>query len=278
MSTLLTVRLDPGRTWAFDELPPRAIALDGAVVGPRVDTRARRYAFDHHGGCVRHATRASCEQVRDALLLGLDPTGYEVFINDLDGDSVLSLWLLLHPDRLRGAGGRRLRRLVESIGRLDAHGPGIGRAHPLHAQLQPQPGTRQTRALLDELLERIDAWWRGDPLPAPAADQQAPALALWIEGGRLRQATVRDGFRGLYRRADFGVLAGPAVGDSTAYTVAKRSEFVDFDVPAFLAACSAVEPGWGGGSTVGGAPRHADGRRSTLSLDEVGRLLLRVAL
>jgi len=49
------------------------------------------------------------------------------------------------------------------------------------------------------------------------------------------------------------------------YTVAKRSEFVKcFPVPRILAALNAREPGWGGGSTVGGAPRHSDGSRSRL--------------
>jgi len=39
--------------------------------------------------------------------------------------------------------------------------------------------------------------------------------------------------------------------------------------PAILAALAAEEPGWGGGSTVGGAPRNADGSRSRLDPDAV---------
>jgi hypothetical protein len=54
------------------------------------------------------------------------------------------------------------------------------------------------------------------------------------------------------------------------YTVAKRSEFIKcFPVPRILSALNAREHGWGGGSTVGGAPRNADGSRSRLNPAEV---------
>ncbi|MBL7487468.1 hypothetical protein I6A60_05985 [Frankia sp. AgB1.9] len=67
---------------------------------------------------------------------------------------------------------------------------------------------------------------------------------------------------------------------TTAYTVARRSALVD-DFPVgppdqpdtILAALAAREPGWGGGTTVGGAPRHPDRRRSTLTPDEVFTLI-----
>ena len=72
-------------------------------------------------------------------------------------------------------------------------------------------------------------------------------------------------------------MAQPAPHGTTAYTVGKRSEFVAFDVPAFLAACNAREPGWGGGSTIGGAPRNSDGSRSRMSMEEVGRILVEIS-
>jgi hypothetical protein len=62
------------------------------------------------------------------------------------------------------------------------------------------------------------------------------------------------------------VTCRPQSDGSWAYTVARRSDFVDgFDVPAILASLDAVETGWGGGSTIGGAPRHPDGSRSRLA-------------
>jgi len=260
-----------GRTWRLDELPPRAIALDGAVRGPFVDVARGIYSFDHHDGCIRHVTLSTCEQVRDALLVGLDPAGFSVFVNDVDADTVLSTWLLQHPQRLRGEGSARLRRMLHRVGRVDALGPGWGRAHPLTFLTTPSPSVVRTRALLDSCLALVERWWRGEklpPLPPPP-----PATGLWLQQGRVCRAPVRGGLRTLYRRAGFGVVAFQAPLGSTAYTVGKQSEFIDFDVPAFLAACNALEPGWGGGSTIGGSPRHPDGSRSRLSLDAVAAVL-----
>jgi hypothetical protein len=49
-------------------------------------------------------------------------------------------------------------------------------------------------------------------------------------------------------------------------------------VPEILAALGEIEPGWGGGSTIGGAPRNADGSRSRLTpkqvFDAVERVLV----
>ncbi len=265
-----------GRTWRFEELPPRSIALDGAVRGPFVDVARGVYSFDHHDGCIRHVTLSTCEQVRDALLVGLAPVGFSVFVNDVDADTVISIWLLQHPDRLQGEGSARLRRMVHRVGRVDALGPGWGKAHPLTSLTTPAPSVRRTRALLDSCLELVERWWRGEklpPLPPPPT-----AIGLWVQDGQVCRGRVRGGLRSVYRSGGFGVAAFEGPAGSTAYTVGKQSEFIDFDVPAFLAACNEIEPGWGGGSTIGGSPRHADGSRSRLSLDEVAGILLEVAM
>ncbi len=266
------------RMGRLEELPPRSIALDGAVQGPAFDLPRKVYSFDHHGGCIRHVTLATCEQVRDALLVGLKPDGFRIYLNDIDADSVVSTWLLLHPERLRGDEPDRLQNLVHRIGRTDALGPGVVPGHPLHPLLNPSLGEVSSRELLDAKLELLDAWWRGDQLATGAPDRPEAHSALWLErteDGRPRvvQGEVEGGFIGLYRRSDVGIVWSDAPGGTRAYTVAKRSEFVEFDLPAFYARCNEIEPGWGGGSTVGGAPRRPDGSRSTLEPDQVADLL-----
>lgn len=62
-----------------------------------------------------------------------------------------------------------------------------------------------------------------------------------------------------------GLLSPDGPDGTTGYVVAKRSEFVSYDIRAFLERMNDIEEGWGGGSTVGGAPRRPDGRRSGLS-------------
>ena len=71
-----------GHVWALEDLEDRSIALDGAVQGPALDHTRQRYSFDHHKNCIRHVTLATCEQVRDAILLGADFEGYNIYIND----------------------------------------------------------------------------------------------------------------------------------------------------------------------------------------------------
>jgi hypothetical protein len=116
-----------GLTVPFEQLPARGIALDGYVQGPAVDVEGERFSFDHHDGCVRLFTRATCAQVMDALLLGFDPSGYGIFVNDVDGDTALAVWLLRNPQR---ASEPQVRLLVETVGAVDAHGPAYPAVDP----------------------------------------------------------------------------------------------------------------------------------------------------
>lgn len=272
----VVLRFEYGRTWTLAELGERSIALDGAVRGPAIDAEGQRYSFDHHDGCLRHATLSCCEQVLDGLRVGLEPRGFTVYVNDVDADSALGAWLLRHSDRVATDDGR-IEALVRSVGRLDALGPAAGVDAPLMALLEPPAGVLQTIETLERALSLIDAWWRGDPLPASAPAERVEAL--WVEGGEVVSGEVEGGFAGLYRRPgrSFGVLVVEAPGGTVAYTVGKASEFVRFDVRRFLARCNELEPGWGGGSTIGGAPRCSDGTRSRLGRAVIEQILLDVS-
>ena len=96
---------------------------------------------------------------------------------------------------------------------------------------------------------------------------------MWLDGTTVCQITACRGFDELYRQTSFGVLHRPAPDGTVAYTVAKRTDFVAFDVRRFLALACELEPGWGGGSSIGGAPRDSRGRRSRLAVPAVARLL-----
>ncbi|MBL7487461.1 hypothetical protein I6A60_05950 [Frankia sp. AgB1.9] len=119
--------------------------------------------------------------------------------------------------------------------------------------------------------------------PAAATDDSPPAATAPVEVTHVGTGwvMVRDsrmgGFEPAYAQEYTRVVLWSALSDgSTAYTVARRSDLVeDFPVgPAeqpgtILAALAAREPGWGGGSSIGGAPRHRDRSRSTLRPDEI---------
>lgn len=290
------VHLHKGATILFAELPQRSVALDGYVVGPWVDAENRRYSFDHHGGCVRHATLSTCEMVFDALRVGLDPRDLDIHVNDLDSDSILATWLLLRPNAVANAG---VESAVHKAGRLDALGPaaaGAGLVPSLSWALAPLPDDPSVlraaslatwRATLADCVQRLDRWLALGGLashPEMRAPKNRGSAARVIHQGDGWQMVDGDWQLGLAAIYESGHMAGVAhasLEDGThGYTIGKASEFVGgFDVPkilthlaeAELAFNPAQDPAftWGGGSTIGGSPRNADGSGSRLDAGQV---------
>jgi hypothetical protein len=301
-----SVVVAPGMTVRLDELPPFSIALDGVVQGPVIDTGARRFSFDHHGGCVRLVTAATCRQVADAVLLGLDPSLYTLYVNDVDADTALATALLVRPDLL-GAGSATVaaaRALVEAVGGRDAHGPAYPVSDPAllaaFADRVPVPSPRDVgtarqmaaaladcvAAIIDLVGDLASPGWADRPEATATRHQAISQDADYTVTHRgsgwvmVRMAAVGS-FERVYADGHTRVVLWSELPDgSTAYTVARRSDLVDlFPVGppdragTILAALAAREPGWGGGSSIGGAPRHLGGRRSSLPPDEVFSLI-----
>lgn len=270
-----------GRTRKFGDLPPNSIALDGACQAPQVDPTTRRYSFDHHSGCLRFATLATCQQVVLAIKMGLvidDET--TVFINDLDADTSLAVWLLQNPGRIDEP---RIADLVHRIGLTDAHGP-LFPPHWLHGQLGPPFGSTepQTLEMLREFLQKI-SMFADDQIEEPreqtlesghgfAWSPKTGWVAVWAE----------NSFTSVYAQGFLAaVLYVPASEGTTTYKVGKRSDFVQLHVgpshidrngdpgsyrkDTLLGALGLAEieanpqqshkDNWGGASTVGGSPR-----------------------
>ncbi len=301
------LKLDRGATVSFADLPPCSIALDGYVQGPAIDTATRRFSFDHHDGCIRHATLATCEMTLDALRVGLDPSDLTVFVNDLDPDTIASAWLLLYPAAASVPG---VAVAIHALGRLDALGPSVGVEVPSAlrwalgpyfasadaGQLrQPEGWVAVWELVLAECFARLNNWLAaGAPSTSPAMPASEPRLAEYevlFDGGtwQLLQSPAGLGaFAAAYSRGVRAAVVARELGDGTTeYTVGKASEFVSgFDVPAILAALAAAERevnpaqdparNWGGGTTIGGSPRNADGSGSRLrwsSVVEVVRMV-----
>ncbi len=287
--------LERGVVRAFADLPDYSIALDGYVQGPAIDSARRCYSFDHHAGCVRHATRATCEQVLDALALGLDPRGSTVYVNDIDGDTVLAVWLLQHPENVQYA-----RELVQVVGAVDAHGPAITAALGRRGEdtaraffegvMAPEKAAHRAktyatcdlRALLDACLERLNRYVFEE---ATLVEATAPRTFEVLYHNHSHAFVVARSddfiFDLLYAQGHRRAVACQQLRDGTwRYTVAKQSEFVvDFpvgpgdDPTSLLGRLNAREPGWGGGSTIGGGPRNADGSGSRLEPHEVALII-----
>lgn len=278
-----------GHVWSFDELPDNTIALDGAVNGPAIDAERRRFSFDHHAGCIRLVTSATCQQVFDALLLGLDPSQCTLLLNDVDGDTTLSLWLLQRHDLWRERGAiTRVWPLVAAVGASDAH----GLVHPLAREplathfyviiMEPVRNNRptagkdgQAHRTLAECLARLSEWWESGLVPAASLPkaEKFPSVTLhgtwaFADSGSWAIGPTMAGSGWLYEQGhDRIVLCTHLTGGRWQYTLARRSDLVGgFPLPEIYDALNAAEAeirshalspqeAWGGGSSVGGSPR-----------------------
>ena len=107
---------------------PGSIFLDGvARCEPFMDHEKQIYNLDHHEGCVRAFTLATCEQALVLCLKGLDLRDREwnILANEPDLDTVLAIWILLNHRRLQDRGfanRQRLLTLVRLEGTIDAIG------------------------------------------------------------------------------------------------------------------------------------------------------------
>lgn len=284
-----------GRVIPFEALPPKSIALDGYVQGPRIDAEGWRYSFDHHADCVRFATRSTIEQVRDAVKLGLDPSGFTVFANDVDLDTAGSIFLLRHPEY---ADHPYVQELVHGAGHMDAF---VG-AYPLtgsweyldwivepvmvarEAGFYHDMGDREYITMIEIIESRILQWIQGRATAEEIRDAHArlhgtPRLQYaspygWemFESNRIYDTGM------LMSRGHRRVVRYHTLDGRWFYTVARASDFVDkFPVPTILEALNVEEPEkrgtWGGATTVGGSPRP---HGSLLDPDAVGKIIDRV--
>ncbi len=300
---MAVLRFNYGVVVTLDDLPRNAVALDGYVQGPQVNSVERKYSFDHHGGCQRLATLSSCQQVYVALKSGLvidDQT--EIFCNDLDADTVLSAWLLQNvPGNPEVLVDPRVIELVMAVGFCDAHGPSFTK-HPMHDAIGPAwwAKDKQTMDGLLEYLAVLDRWYAGE-VDETSRKEPARGYGLKSTGGWVPVESP-DGFGPLYDQGYLAVaLVKEAASGSLEWVIAKRSDLVPLAIgpadsspdrsgsylPTLLGELATLEQGftgcspqenWGGGTSVGGSPRRAGGVGSLLDEKFVVRLLNRFTI
>jgi len=108
--------------------PPGTIYLDGvAQTEPFLDHERKVYNLDHHEGCVRAFTLATCEQALIMCVKGLDlrDREWKIYANEPDLDTILSIWIILNHQRINNREAiqrRSLFALVRLEGIIDALG------------------------------------------------------------------------------------------------------------------------------------------------------------
>ncbi len=282
--------------------PKGTIYLDGAAQGePFMDGSRGVYNLDHHEGCVRAFTLASCEQAMVVILKGLDLAGerWTVHANEPDFDTVLAIWLLLNHRRLSDDGSdlrRRIMPMVRLQGAIDAHGLELAGITGYSDELQ-----RATFGLINALrareieLKKEGEWNDVDFLEYTASvlqqiDEEFYSAAdfkdlheieetarVWIGPQRFALACRSDA--GIYEvEEQLKESHGDRLGllllekDGTTYTLRQTDPFLSTTLESVYERLNLLDRAakgdnkWGGSDDIGGSPRATG---TALSLNEI---------
>ncbi len=291
------------------ELGERVILLDGAGrFGPMLDNTAKIYNLDHHEGCERLFTLATCEQAMLLVHSGLNLSegDWTIFANEPDLDTVLAIWVLLNYERVRTlspAARDVLLPMLRLEGAIDANGSDLAEICGL-----PQVAFDQANERLEWLMRRERAyksrglWGSTDPAEFTAdVLREIDALIFssldFMEYDRLEEVyghaeigggkvavVCRDG-RGIYeveqllkkRWGDqLGIVA--LEKDRRHYTLRRATPLADFLLQTAYDRLNLLDPAvdgrpagkcWGGSNEIGGSPRPSGTRLSPQELVDV---------
>ncbi|MEE4112113.1 MAG: lysostaphin resistance A-like protein [Desulfobacteraceae bacterium] len=149
--------------------PPGTIYLDGAAQAePFLDHDKKVYNLDHHEGCVRTFTLATCEQALIMCVKGLDlrDREWKIFANEPDLDTILAIWIILNHQRINNRDAihrRSLFALVRLEGIIDALGLELRELSGLPADLLQKLMRVIDRLRMEELeLKKAGEWSKTD--------------------------------------------------------------------------------------------------------------------
>ncbi|MDA8019727.1 MAG: hypothetical protein MPN21_19990 [Thermoanaerobaculia bacterium] len=291
-------------------LGERTILLDGVgAFAPLVDGAAHLYNLDHHEGCLRAFTLASCEQALVLVLKGLElgRGDWSIYANEPDLDTVFAIWTLLNYRRLREFDDEARDRIVPLLrleGAIDANGFEVAEFCGL-----PQAALRREKARLDRLMQdeleakRSGIWSNSDPAEytlellceidrmvyRPSDFQDFASIEEeygHVDIGSGKVAVVcRDG-AGIYDvEKRLKKVWGDRLGiialerEAQHYTLRRAAPLSGIDLTGAYERLNVLDPAvdgrpagkrWGGSEEIGGSPRP-DG--TGLTPREVGKIL-----
>jgi len=313
----LNVHVESGLAFAGSvarKSPSGTIFLDGvAQCEPFMDHERQVYNLDHHEGCVRSFTMATCEQALVMQLKGIDLQSREwnIFANEPDLDTLLAIWIILNHVRIgrQNANQRRLLfALVRYEGAIDALGLELKELSALPAELM-----RKMQRVIDHLrseevnLKKEGQWERTDYLKYTAAilhkiDQifyKPSDFADFFGVEELARIDLTDQRLAVVVEADMGIyeiephlnkLYGNRLGvvflkkGPNTYTVRQMDLFMPitlngiYDRLNFVDAavrCRTLTNKWGGAADIGGSPRDTGTRLTPFELVQASREAVR---
>src|SRR5207249_3763163 len=293
----VTVRIKQGfcvTASAARSFPPGSIFLDGAAQGePFIDPKRQLYNLDHHEGCVRSFTLATCEQAVVLVRKGLDlrRRDWTVYANDADLDTVLAIWVLLNHIRLNEIDGQtraRIMPLLRLQGAIDAQGLELSDLCGLPPKL-----LAETQAWIDDLrarelaLKRRGRWQSSDLLRHTADRLRAIDRLVYpakhfddvAEIDELVRAEIAGGSVAIVCRSTAGIyeverqlrrLHGRRLGvialqrDAATYSLRQVDPYLPASLEKVYAHLNLIDPAagghrsgnrWAGSADIGGSPR-----------------------
>lgn len=274
--------------------PPGTIYLDGAAEGgPFLDAEKGAYNLDHHEGCVRSFTLATCEQAMIVICKGLDlqKRDWTIYANDPDLDTVLAIWVLLNHMRLNDPDPeirRKVMPLVRLQGLIDAHGLEMQELCAFPPEVQDSIFASLELLRSKEAALKKEGKWQEIDFVQYAADLLRAIDAMIysshhfkavLDVEELARAEVGDGQLAIVCRGETGIyevehelrrLHGKRLGviilqkDPSTYTLRQVDTFLPATLESAYERLNLIDPSsgnrysgnrWGGSGEIGGSPR-----------------------
>jgi membrane protease YdiL (CAAX protease family) len=289
-----------------------AIFLDGAAQGgPFVEVQKELYNLDHHEGCIRPFTLATCEQAMVLIrrVVDLRKRDWTVFANDADLDTVFALWAILNHFRINDDAEVRFRLmpLLRLEGAIDTHGFSLQDMAALPPDL-----FHATSATLKQLQDREAAlksegtWYKVDLLEYIAERLQAIDGLIYSpkhfdglhEVEELARVEIANGSVAVACRSDAGIyeleqqlrkLHGDRLGililqnEPSTYTLRQVNQMLPATLEQAYQRLNLMDPvvggrsrnRWGGSVEIGGSPRGTGTRLTPVQITETVRQAFR---
>ena len=306
----IAVRIERGQTVtaaAAKRAAEGTIFLDGAAQGaPFMEVKGRVFNLDHHEGCVRAFTLATCEQAMVMVRKGLDLNAGEwtIHANEPDLDTVLAIWILLNHVQINAddpTTRQAIMPLVRLEGVIDAHGLGmvelcafpddflaevtsaleLVHSHELELKQHGQWASTDFLTYTAEVLSAVDRLvYSPDRLEELSAVEELARISIADD----QLAIVCRSEAGIYEveqalaeqhkdRVGLIVLQK----DATTYTLRQVHPFLPVSLDAIYDRLNLIDPAvrgsnrWGGSSDIGGSPRATGTRLASRAIVSITR-------
>jgi hypothetical protein len=268
--------------------PPYSVALDGYVKDKTQRDITKKMAnFDHHSNVDRLSTRSTAEQVYMEINLGLfdafrkdGKPKMEIYVNDCDEDTILSIWLLLHHDRVKNHAEPLINKLVFCTDKLDCTGGlypfgEIPQLRKMAWIFEPyrkarkggrlsQMDSDEMRSIIESCMMRISQYSQGN------SEECSMDISYQILGGGPDWKLVSESSN-FARMVMFsvGINAIVSIIEEGRYVVAKKSMWINFPIETIFSELNKIEGKevWGGSNTIGGSLREFPSKLSSQELE-----------